>query len=85
MFLKKANFFENLTLIALESEAEPMKHQVFAGKTTVSAPNFYQIRLTNTRNFDIAMHAGFTRSIFRIEPVSKNTRFCRLKCPRRRF
>jgi hypothetical protein len=32
MFLKKANFFENLTLLSLKPEVEPMKDQVLQTK-----------------------------------------------------
>jgi len=32
MFLKKANFFENLTPFSLQPEAEPMKYQTLQAK-----------------------------------------------------
>jgi hypothetical protein len=40
MFLKKANFFENLTPIALEPEAEPMKDQALQAKPQFRAGFF---------------------------------------------
>lgn len=75
MFLKKANFFENLTPISLEPAAEPLKYQALQAKRPFRAEFFYQIRMTNEHDFDITTHAGFASSIFRVEPVSKNVRF----------
>jgi hypothetical protein len=40
MFLKKANFFENLTPLSLEPEAEPMKNQAWQAKPQFRAGFF---------------------------------------------
>lgn len=75
MFLKKANFFENLSPISLEPKAEPMKYQALQAKRQFRAGFFCQIRMANEHDFDITTYAGFASSIFRVEPVSKNARF----------
>jgi hypothetical protein len=40
MFLKKANFFENLTPISLKPEAESMKYQALQAKRPFRAEFF---------------------------------------------